>query len=82
MSAELAEGSGCATDPEFARFLGYAYRCLKEVVTSLELCQRLYPAIPTQTITPLIDEGNQVSRMTYTLIRRLGQSGSLELRGV
>jgi four helix bundle protein len=28
----IAEGSGCATNPEFARFVGYAYRSLKEVV--------------------------------------------------
>jgi four helix bundle protein len=25
----IAEGSGCTTNPEFARFVGYAYRSLK-----------------------------------------------------
>lgn len=33
----IAEGSGSATNGDFARFLGYAYRSLKEVVTCLEL---------------------------------------------
>jgi four helix bundle protein len=41
----MAEGSGGTTDAEFARFVGYAYRSLKEVVTGLELCQRLYPSL-------------------------------------
>jgi four helix bundle protein len=68
----IAEGSGCSTNAEFARFLSYAYRSLKEVVTCLELCQRLYPALPTQSLSVLIDEGNQISRMTYTLMQRLG----------
>lgn len=68
----IAEGTGCTTDNEFARFLGYAYRSLKEVVTGLELCQRLYPALPAQPVTALIDEGNQISRMTHSLMQRLG----------
>ncbi|MBI2835924.1 MAG: four helix bundle protein [Acidobacteria bacterium] len=67
----IAEGSGCTTNGEFARFLSYAYRSLKEVVTCLELCQRLYPALPAQPIDLLIDEGNQISRMTHALMQRL-----------
>jgi four helix bundle protein len=70
----IAEGSGCSTDAEFARFVGYAYRSLKEVVTGLELCQRLYPALPAPPVTVLIDEGNQISRMAHSLIQRLGTS--------
>jgi len=68
----IAEGSGCATNPEFGRFLSYAYRSLKEVVTCLELCQRLYPALPAQSVIALIDEGNQISRMTYSLVQQVG----------
>ena len=68
----IAEGSGCATKGEFARFLGYAYRSLKEVVTCLELCQRLYPALPVQPVNVLIDEGNQISRMIRSFMQRLG----------
>ena len=66
----IAEGCGCSTDNEFARFLGYAYRSLKEVVTCLELSERLHP-IPHDVAAPLIDEGNQIARMTYTFMKRL-----------
>jgi four helix bundle protein len=68
----IAEGCGCSTKPEFARFLGIAYRSLKEIVTCLELTQRLYPDIAAKEISVLIDEGNQISRMTRALIQRLG----------
>ena len=71
----IAEGAGCATEAEFAHFLGYSYRSLKEVVTSLELCERLYRSVPLQPVSRLIDEGNQISRMTYTLMRRLNTPG-------
>ena len=42
---------------EFARFLSYTYRSLKEVVTALELCQRLYPSLPRDRTESLIEEG-------------------------
>jgi four helix bundle protein len=70
----IAEGAGCTTNGEFARFLSYAYRSLKEVVTCLEWCQRLYPALSVQALDGLIDEGNQISRMTHSLMQRLGVS--------
>jgi four helix bundle protein len=71
VALNIAEGSGCATTAEFVHFLGYAYRSLKEVVTGLELCQRLYPSLPAQPLNTLIDEGNQISRMTHNLIQKL-----------
>jgi four helix bundle protein len=58
----IAEGSGSATNVEFARFLGYAYRSLKELITGLELSQRLYPSLNQRVIVELIDEGNQISK--------------------
>jgi four helix bundle protein len=67
----IAEGSGCMTDGEFARFVSYAYRSLKEVITSLELCPRLYPALAAPRLAALIDEGNQISRMTHSFMQRL-----------
>ena len=70
----IAEGSGCTSDAEFARFVGYAYRSLKEVVTGVELCQRLYPSLPGPPATALIDEGNQISRMAHSFMQRLGTS--------
>ena len=66
----IAEGCGTASNAEFARFLGFAYRSLKEVVTCLELCQRLYPASRPRGL-PLIDEGNEISRMTYKLMQKV-----------
>jgi four helix bundle protein len=70
----IAEGAGCATDAEKVRFLGYAYRSLKEVVTCFELCERLYRSRPMPSTTALTDEGDQIARMTYSLIQRLGPS--------
>ena len=68
----IAEGCGCTTKVEFARFLSIAYRSLKEIVTCLELTERLYPDLAPKEIPVLIDEGDQISRMTRTFIQRLG----------
>lgn len=68
----LAEGCGCSTDAEFARFVGYAYRSLKEGLTGLELCQRIYPSLPASPVATLLDEGNQIARMAHSLMQRLG----------
>ena len=67
----IAEGCGSASNAEFGRFLSYAYRSLKEVVTALELCERLFPSLPHDRIQSLIDEGNQISRMTYNLMLKV-----------
>jgi len=72
----IAEGSASATNIEFGRFLGYAYRSLKEVVTALELCTRLYPSMGRDSITNLIDEGNQISRMMHSLVRKIAPTES------
>ena len=66
----IAEGCGVASNAEFARFLSYAYSSLKEVVTALELCERLYPLLRERTAS-LIDEGTQISRMTYNLMQKV-----------
>src|SRR5262245_24550311 len=66
----IAEGCGTASHTEFGRFLSYAYRSLKEVITALELCQRLYRVSRDRTAS-LIDEGNQISRMTYNLMQKV-----------
>src|SRR5262245_4245476 len=82
----IAEGAGCTTNGDFARFLSYAYRSLKEVITGLELCERLYPALPAESIRVLMDEGNQISRMTHGLLQRISPGtdapahGSLRLK--
>jgi four helix bundle protein len=67
----IAEGCSSAGNTEFGRFLSYTYRSLKEVVTALELCERLYPSLPRDRTQSLINEGNQISRMTYKLMQKL-----------
>jgi four helix bundle protein len=54
-----------------ARFLSYAYRSVKEVVTALELCERLFPSLSRERTQALIDEGSQISRMTYNLMLKI-----------
>ena len=73
----IAEGCGAATNTEFARFLGFAYRALKEVVTALELCQRLYPSLQRDRTHDLIEEGNQISKMTYALMQKVDPGNML-----
>jgi four helix bundle protein len=67
----MAEGCGSASNMEFARFLSYAYRSVKEVVTALELCERLFPSLSRERTQALIDEGSQISRMTYNLMLKI-----------
>ncbi len=74
----IAEGAGCRANPEFARFLGYAYRSLKEVLTCVELCQRLHPSLDLAPVAALIDEGNQISRMVHSFIQRLGSASEVD----
>jgi len=62
----MAEGCGSASNTEFARFLSYAYRSVKEVVTTLELCERLFPSLSHERTQALIDEGSQISRIPIT----------------
>ena len=73
----IAEGCGAATNTEFARFLGFAYRSLKEVVTALELCQRLYPSLQRDRTHDLIEEGNQISKMPYALMQKVDPGNML-----
>jgi len=67
----IAEGSGCVSDGEFARFLSYSYRSLKETITCFELILRLFPKLPIEMINKLIDEGNQIARMTHSFMQKL-----------
>jgi four helix bundle protein len=73
----IAEGCGTATNAEFGRFLSYAYRSLKEVITALELCERLYPLLPQARMKSLIEEGNQISKMTYALMQKVDPGDQL-----
>jgi four helix bundle protein len=70
----IAEGAGCGSNGEFGRFLGYSCRSLKEIETCLELSKRLFPTLPLPAIGPLLDEADQISRMTRALMQRLNPS--------
>lgn len=72
----IAEGSAAASNVEFGRFLGYAYRSLKEGITALELCVRLYPSLHRDSIGNLIDEANQISRMIHSLTQKIASRES------
>jgi four helix bundle protein len=67
----IVEGAGCTSNGEFARFLGYSYRSLKEIETCLELSKRLFPTLPLPANSPLLDEADQISRMTRSFMHRL-----------
>ena len=67
----ISGGCGTSSNAEFGRFLGYAYRSLKEVITCLELCHRIYPKLVSDKTEALIDEGNQISRMTRSLMQSI-----------
>lgn len=69
----ISEGSGASSNREFAQFIGYAYRSTNEVITCLELVERLhlYPK-DSKDIHKLQDEGLQLSRMIYAFFKKLG----------
>jgi len=68
----IAEGAGCRTDPEFAQFLGIAFRSCNEVVTAAELAVRLgYVARSKADV--LIAEVDEVASMLVGLTRKLRQ---------
>jgi four helix bundle protein len=52
VTLNIAEGSGCGTGRDFARFLTFSYRSLKEVEACLELCRRLHAAASEPAESP------------------------------
>ena len=76
----IAEGCGTPSSADFCRFLGFAYRSLKETVTALELCERLYPTLSRHRTHALIEEGNRISKMTYALRRQVERGSNRQLR--
>jgi four helix bundle protein len=67
----IAEGCGCDSDAEFARFLGYSCRSSKEIGTCAELCLRVHPTIAPATAGRIIDEAEQLGKMIRALMGRL-----------
>lgn len=68
----IAEGAGCRTDPEFERFLWYAYRSVNETTTCLELTRRLnVKSAKDSELERLFDHSDKVSAMLYKFIQKL-----------
>src|SRR5436189_6444216 len=57
----IAEGCGAASNTEFSRCLGFAYRCLKEIVAALELCEGLYPSLPRDRTLSWTEQGSPLA---------------------
>jgi four helix bundle protein len=67
----ISEGAGCESKREFTKFLVYAYRSSNEVITCLELANRLGLCHDNGRAQELIDEGNSPCKMLYSFLRKL-----------
>ncbi len=66
----IAEGAGCETDQEFARFLDIALRSSYETVTALQIAARL-EYCKEDSAERLVADSEEIARMTTGLIRKL-----------
>ena len=70
ISLNIAEGSGGSSDAEFVRFLEMARRSAYEVMTGLEVAQRLGYSKQEQ-VGSLLSEADQIAAMLTGLMKRL-----------
>lgn len=68
----ISEGAGTSSNKEFAHFIGYAYRSANEVLTCLELTEKLDLSRNHHLLEALRREGSQLSRMIYSFFKKLG----------
>jgi len=66
----IAEGAGCRTDPEFAQFLGFAFRSCHEVATAAELAVR-FGYVARAIADGMIAQAEELANMLYALMRRV-----------
>lgn len=66
--ANIAEGAGCDSDAEFARFLDIANRSSYECVVHLQIAERL-GYLEKTAAHPLIADAEEISKMIVGLIR-------------
>ncbi len=66
----IAEGAGAGSNAEFRRFLSYALRSTYEVMTALEIAQRLGYCSPEKT-RELLGKADEIAAMTVGLSRSL-----------
>ena len=67
----ISEGAECDSNREFIKYLVYSYRSSNEVVTCLELANRLGLCNDNGRAQELIDEGNKLCKMLYSFIKKL-----------
>ncbi len=67
----IAEGAGCDSNREFIKYLVYSYRSSNEVVTCLELANRLGLCNANGRVQELMDEGNTLCKMLYSFMKKL-----------
>jgi len=72
IALNIAEGSGASSNAEFIRFLEMARRSVYEVITALEIAQRLKYCKEEQ-VAPLTKEANEIAAMLSGLIKRLSE---------
>jgi four helix bundle protein len=70
ISMNIAEGSGCESQKEFKLFLEYAHRSTHEVLTALELIERL-ELCKDKTIPDLLQKGKELRAMIHAFMKRL-----------
>ena len=70
----IAEGSGCATNKEFARFLSYALRSKHEVMACLDIALKL-EYTNKETASALESKLEEISSMIIGLSRSLREKG-------
>ena len=67
--ANIAEGAGRATDPEFLRFVRIARGSLQELICEARLSMDL-GYLPKSSATELLTEANEVGRLLFGILRR------------
>jgi four helix bundle protein len=70
ISMNIAEGAGCESQKEFRLFLEYAHRSTHEVLTILELIERL-KLCEDKYIPDLLQKGKEIRAMIHAFMKKL-----------
>ena len=68
----ISEGAGSSSNKEFSKFVGYAYRSVNEVMTCLELVEKLDLYRNAAVSESLKLDSTELSRMIYAFLKKLG----------
>jgi len=69
ISMNIAEGAGCESQKEFRLFLEYAHRSTHEVLTILELIERL-KLCEDKYVPDLLQKGKELGAMIHAFMKR------------